>query len=248
MSMVEHRQPWILDEETRFPLSIYPTMDAPDVYTRHGTLYHKDPDEHHIFHTKRGLSESNIGPGGPVMRFSRIQKVRRYHHDAAHRLMAPPPIVFHEKEQFDTSLWSLVNLIPRQAVDVRGDEPVVRNLDNDEYNLLRELTRADYSKGFHSSIGRFLIQHMVHEYKEAIDDDLRCQLLEAKYIRQRREIGNRIIKIVTTEAVNSIMPLYTELKKNGEIPPEQKSPYKTVLAYSRSASSPEKIITKELAA
>jgi hypothetical protein len=45
-----------------------------------------------------------------------------------------------------------------------------------------------------------------------------------------------------------MLPQFTELKKNGAIPADQKSPYRTVLGYARAASGPEKVIMAELSA
>jgi hypothetical protein len=244
---IDFRQPWFLDPETQYPLSLYPTMEAPTVYTKTGEPYHKDPDEHHIFHTKKSYREAAVGLGGPVVKFSRIQTVRRYHHDAAHRMLLPPPILEHEKAQFDTSVWSLVNLIPRQAIDVRGDSPVVRGLTDDEYELLRRLTRADFSKSFHSSIGKFFLQTMLRLHGETVDNTLKDEFFDAKTKKQRRNVGNRILKLVALEAVDPLIPTYAQLKKDGEIPPEQKSPYKTVLQFAKTTSSLEKMIADELA-
>ena len=245
---IDFREPWYLDPETGYPLSLYPTMDAPAVYTKTGELYHKDPDEHHIFHTKKSYRESVLGLGGPVVKFSRIQTVRRFHHTSAHKMLLPPPIVDHEKAQFDTSVWSLMNLIPRQAIDVRGDSPVVRELNDTEYEFLRKLTRADFERGFHASIGKFFLQTMLRHHGDVIEPNLRDEFFDAKTRRQQRDIGNRILKLVALEAVDPLVPTYALLKKEGEIPPEQKGPYKTVLRFARATPVPERIIREELAA
>lgn len=247
--MREHlRTPWLCDEETNFPLPIYPTIDAPEVRTRNGTLYHKDPDDHHFFFPRKLFLSDDIGPGGQVVRVSRIQSVRRYYHDTAHRLMTPPPLLDKPEQQFGMSLLALLNFVPRQAIALDNGQPKVQDLTDSEYELLRKMTRVDFSQGYHASIGRFFLQTMLSEHKDAIDEKLSCEFLESRNYKHKRQIGNRILKMVSSEAVEPLLPTVTDLRKKGEIPVYQPGPYKTVLAYARKAKDANQIIEQELIA
>jgi hypothetical protein len=249
MLAVEKRAPWLLDEDTDFPLPLFPTLDAPNVYTRRGELYHKDPDDHHFFFPRKTFTDDNLPPGGKVVRVSRIQTVRRYHHDAAHKLMAPPPEISDPERQFGMSVLALSNFIPRQAIDVRGVDPRVVDLSDAEYALLRDMTRVDFVPAYHATIGKFFIDVLAANHLTAVDEATRCQFLEAEQnSASKRAFGMRILKMMSLDAVTPLNPTVHDLKKQGEIPLEQPSPYKTVLLYSRKVKNGHKYLESALAA
>jgi hypothetical protein len=252
------RAPWVLDESTGIPLSLFPTLEAPDVYNRNGELYHTDPDEHHIYHSRSEYSPEKLGEAGPVVRGSRLQTVRRYHHEKAHELLAPPPIIIDPKEQLLAGSLAIMKYIPRKVIDIRNDKPETTELNDTEYELLKSLTHNSYLENFYSTIGRFFIRTMTREYQDSIDDDLRCQLLEAKHnatikssprnIKNFRLISHQILNVVTEEAVGPINPHYTELKSSGEIPFDQITPFEAIQQFTKKVSKPTRILVKELAA
>lgn len=239
---MKQRMPWICDEETSFPLPIYPTTEAPIVTTKNGTPYHKDPDDHHVFFPRKLLLSEELNPGGQVVRVSRIQSVRRYYHNTAHALMMPPTLIEKPEQQFGMSVLSLLNFVPRQAINLDGSLPEVVDLGDDEYELLRNMTRVDFSKGYHAHIGKFFLGVMLNNMEKAVDEDLSCQFLEARYSRQKRELGNRILKRMSSFAVEPLLPTVSDLRKKGEIPASQPGPYKTVVTYARKARDANKLI------
>jgi hypothetical protein len=243
-----NKQPWLLDEETNFPLPIYPFIDAPTVLTKHGNPYHKDPDDHHFFFPRKVFLSDKLNPGGQVVRVSRIQAVRRFYHDKAHNYMDPPPLIEDPEKQFGMSLLALLNFVPRQAIDLSSDTPSRVELSDSEYELLRKMTRVDFTKDYHACIGRFFIKTMINEHRDSIDKRLEADFLEARNHTTRRQIGNRILKLVSFHAVEPLQPTVDILKKQGEIPQWQTSPYKTVIKYARTARDANQLIAEALAA
>lgn len=233
----DKRQQWLLDDETQFPLPIFPSLDAPTVMTRHGKPYHKDPDEHHFFFPRKTFTDENLPPGGKIVRVSRIQLVRRYHHDAAHRLMAPPPEIADVQRQFGMSVLALSEFIPREAIDVRGDDPVARAMNDRQYDLLRDLTRVDFDRSYHSVVGRFFLGVITMQHAHEVDELTRCEFLETKHAKRKKDLALNIIKCMSRQAVEPINPTISELKKQGEIPHTQQSAYKTVVHYARRAKN-----------
>jgi hypothetical protein len=243
-----NKEPWLLDEETNFPLPIYPFIEAPTVVTRHGKPYHKDPDDHHFFFPRKVLLSDKLNPGGQVVRVSRIQAVRRFYHDRAHNYMDAPPLVENPEKQFGMSLLALLNFVPRHAIDLSGDSPERVELSDAEYELLRNMTRVDFTKDYHACIGRFFIKTMIQEHRSAIDQNLEGMFLETRNNTTKRQIGNRILKLVSFHAVEPIQPTVDILRKQGEIPEWQTSPYKTVIKYARSARDANQLIANALVA
>lgn len=243
-----NKEPWLLDEETNFPLPIYPFVDAPAVITKNGRPYHKDPDDHHFFFPRKVFLSDKLNPGGQVVRVSRIQAVRRFYHDRAHNYMDPPPLVEDPEKQFGMSLLALLNFVPRQAINLTDNSPERVDLSDSEYELLRKMTRVDFTKDYHACIGRFFLRTMLTEHREAVDSKLASEFLESKNYATKRQIGNRIQKLVSMHAVEPLQPTVDILRKQGEIPAQQTSPYKTVIKYARSVRDANVIISEALVA
>lgn len=233
---------WITDDETGFPLPIYPYTDAPPIYTRNGELYHKDPDRHHFFFPRKQFISDDLEPGGQVVRLSRTQEVRRYYHDLAHRTMAPPPLIIDPVERFNLTLLALSNYVPSTAINFNGTEPTTRELSDHEYDTLREMTRIDFGRSYSSQVGKFFIDIMINNHTDSIDDKVICDFLEAKYGKVKKDLGARILKAMSIAAADPINHKVNILKKDGQIPKGQDTPYRTIRRYTRHVRGPEEIL------
>lgn len=227
------RLPWFLDETTGFPLPLMPLKDAPVVMNRDGTPYHTDPDTHHFFSPRKLFNADQIGPGGKVVRITRLQQIRRFHHTAAHKQMEPPPVIESPTEQFRLSLLALSGYIPTTAIDVRDDGPTLVDLSPSLYQDLRESTMQGFEKSHHVAIGRFFLQAITDTSVHTLCDDIREEFLQTKHETRKSELGNFILKSLSHRAVEPVNSLYSEAKKAGEIPPNQQSPFRTAVAYAR---------------
>ncbi|MCA9350726.1 hypothetical protein H6794_03895 [Candidatus Nomurabacteria bacterium] len=244
----ELRNPWLLDESTQFPLPIYPYIDAPSVRTKNGSLYHKDPDDHHFFFPRKLFLSDELGPGGQIVRVSRIQSTRRFYHDMAHNVMAPPPVVDTPDKQFGMSLLALLNYVPRQAINLTNEAPEMVDLNEEEYRLLKKMSRVDFKKEFHKHIGGFFLKTMLSQHVGELDDKLACEFLAPVNHKHKMQTANRIVKFICSQSVEPLEPTVNDLKKEGLIPINQPSPYKTVLKYVRQTRNSTQIVQEQLIA
>jgi hypothetical protein len=231
----EGRLPWFLDESTGFPLPLMPLKDAPTVYTKHGKPYHHDPDLHHFFFPRKQFNSHEIGPGGQVVRISRLQNVRRYWHTTAHNSLQPPPLIEDQGEQFRLSLLALTNFIPKKAIDMRGSSPEIVELSDNEYADLQESTKTGFSRSYYSAVGRFFLSAAIKTSGHIIDYEKRDEFLHTKHIHRQKELGNQIIKMVCSHAVEPVNRHYAEARSTGEIPATQPSPFRTVTTFAKHA-------------
>jgi hypothetical protein len=233
--MEKERVPWFLDETTGFPLPLMPLKDAPDVFNKDGTPYHTDPDEHHFWFPRKAFNASELKPGGEVVRISRLQTVRRYHHNTAHKMMEPPPIVTERSGHLRLSLLALSNYVPRQAIDVRGEAPEVVVLSDSEYHEVCNTTRKGFGSSYHSVIGRFFLGVMLEQSAHVVEPKICEEFLYTKNLKRKRDLGNRALKAMAHNLVIPVTAEYAELRKAGEIPQQQPSPFATVLRFSKLA-------------
>ncbi len=243
--MSAERMPWFLDESTGFPLPLMPLKDAPEVYTKHGKLYHKDPDDHHFWFPRKAFNSEDLKPGGEVVRITRLQTVRRRHHTDAHNLMEPPPLITDKIDQFRLSVLALSNYIPNRAIDVRGSQPEVVELSYLDYEAVRESTRRGFANSHNAAIGRFFINTIIEHSSDVVEQEMIEEFLYTPHETHRKNLGNRILKIMSLHAVESIENDYAEFRKAGQIPKGQSSPFTTVVKFSRQAK-PHRVLQEKL--
>ncbi|MCB0214470.1 MAG: hypothetical protein KDJ52_34340 [Anaerolineae bacterium] len=224
-------QKWIKDDQTNFPLPIYPIIDAPTVYNRNGKPYHTDPDKHHVFFPRKLLISDSLDPGGKVVRYSRVQVLRRYYHNLAHKLMEPPDIPLNEYAMYELAVLALSNYIPRTAIDLRNGDIAVKELNNTEYELLRAMTEVDFTAGFQSAIGRFVIHSTVSINRRDLHKERVTQeFLNAKEGSIRKTmLGNQIIKMALDAPTHQVQNKMRDAIERREMPSTTKSAYKTSL-------------------
>lgn len=239
--MSVERLPWFLDETTGFPLPLMPLKDAPPVYTKHGERYHKDPDDHHFWFPRKAFNSEELKPGGEIVRITRLQTVRRRHHTDAHNLMQPPPLVVDQNDQFRLALLALSNYIPSKAIDVRGDTPEVVELSEQNYKDVCESTRRGFAESHYSTIGRFFLDTLIRNSAHVVDAEMAEEFLYTQHQIHKKDLGNQILKIMSSHTVEPVMNEYVELRKAGEIPLNQPSPFMTVLRFSKKAQPHKKL-------
>lgn len=235
------QRPWPVDEATGFPLPVYALDKAPGVYTRSGQPYHADPDLHHFFFPRALYNGREAALGGQVVRLTRVQKVRRYHHTELHKNLGPPPPLTDPTDQFNIGVLALSDYLPRQAVDPRTDAMEVVRLDSRQHNKIRERTYRDFDVQYHSVIGKFFLRVMTTRHIHSLDPNVPEEFLHTKISKRRYDLARYILHSVAEDAVMPINAVYARGVHDELIPPNAPSPFRIVTFYAKKTKVEEGI-------
>lgn len=227
------QRPWPLDSLTGFPLPVCPLDDAPAVYMRSGRPYQSDPDLHHFFFPRASFNGDELGTGGQIVRLTRVQQIRRYHHTQLHKHLGPPPLLSDPLDQFNMSVLALSDYLPRRAIDPGNEEMGTISLDAQQYDKLRKRTFRDFDVQYSSVIGKFFLRVMTTRHIHCLDPIVPEEFLRTKSTKRRYDLARYILHSVAEDAVEPINTIYARSVKDELIPPQSPTPFRVVTFYAK---------------
>ena len=130
-----------LDEISGMPLPILPQ--------EHLTIEDPTTNWHHAWHPKTDPGLLDLG--GRALRHSRAQLVRMTDHNHGdankgkqvyHDFYAGPELPKTDREKFYQCVLSAAGYVPERAIDLRGDEPVIRRMTAEQLRILQAPAHA----------------------------------------------------------------------------------------------------------
>lgn len=213
----------LMCEVTGLPLPILPvelsTNEAPFSFQR---------DFHHHFHPRGSTELSRQTVGGRAVRYARGQTIERYLHERYHDIFSGPELPQTEEERFKTSVLACAGVMPRQAIDlsIPGEYQVV-SLSKAQFKKLAAPNSIHIESAFHPKnsikrrreIGKFFANYALkQDFKDVVSNNVIDQFLDPKIEAARRyELGNFILSEASSAAVRSLVPIHSELIKEGYV-------------------------------
>lgn len=188
-------------------------------------------DFHHHFHPRESRELSKKVLGGRALRYARGQTVERYLHDRYHDFFEGPELPQTPEEHFRLCVLACAGVVPRQAIDLstHGEYKVV-DLTLAQFDELAKPTSIHLEAALHPKpdrgekrrheIGRFFASY-------ALSQDLRS-IVSNNYIieefldprtsaAKKAKLGNDILSVASSAAVEDLVPVHKELRRNGYV-------------------------------
>lgn len=198
-----------IDELTSLPLPITPPRKKVPNHNPNVA------DWHHQFHPRDDPRLKTVG--GLALRNSRLQLVFKTFHNEGphryHRFFNGPPIPEDEATQFGMCVLSCAGYIPEDGINLRGDEPVIRRLTDEQRAILQE-PNLDKNQDFdyhHFRYGYDPIRDFFIKY--TLDQDLTAvvpesaidEFLYSRDNEKRKRKGSDILELATSAATQGVV-------------------------------------------
>ena len=225
------------DPEFGLPLPIAPNVrkapdNTPDAINSHHT-WHPSTDERLL--APAHWKSSSYDPqhptrtlGGWALRNSRLQEVDRNYHNfglnAYHEYYLGPEIPEDEDEQFQLVVLACAGLIPREGLDMTGDEPKTVILTTAQRMVLSRPGKDKYGyqnmRFVHDPVQRFLSDYVLRRQLAHISQLMIEEFLDPRISeKRRRQLGHQLLSKQVEVATEAVRPLYEEAQADQILDP-----------------------------
>jgi hypothetical protein len=215
-----------VDEYSGLPLPIAPlAVDLSFIRNQKRYLESSRSDEHHHFYPNASLESD----GQRVLRHSRLQYGVRLLHDKYHRFYDRADLSGSDASCFELGILATAGYIPELAVDVRGKNPRIVRLSEQQREEMQsqtiypeqrysETTGRDMNK---IKRGWFFMNYALNQNFDHVKQYLLEEFIETDDKKRRLWLGSTIVDLAFWKASEQIEGVYKSAYKAGLIPASQ---------------------------